>query len=203
MVFVDADSPVPVRATTGKISYLTVDRRVNSTPFAPRSRDLLGRALFRMASGGDALHIDATQEQLLGVVMGLCGASGIPIASSVEWEFDGALAVAIREKLPDSASMPELRVAASKFAATADSFDPRRLRHAMLMGEDRSGVVSSADPRPALVHLMESAEDSITSPRSTALLGYLLSDDHLGLRRSLGYVVALELDDMDLEEVPE
>jgi hypothetical protein len=44
--------------------------------------------------------------------------------------------------------------------------------------------------------------EGITSSRGTALVGYLLSDDHLGLRRALGYQVALTLDDQDLEELP-
>ena len=35
-----------------------------------------------------------------------------------------------------------------------------------------------------------------------ALFSYLLSDDHLSLRRALGYSIEVELDIDDVEEIP-
>jgi hypothetical protein len=75
------------------------------------------------------------------------------------------------------------------------------MREAMAMAQDRAGVVASADPRPALQRLLEQGDRKLLiQERATALLGYLLSDDHLGLRRSLGYQVALEREG-ELEEL--
>ena len=92
--------------------------------------------------------------------------------------------------------------AARAFAQSTDTFDSMRMREAMAMAQDRAGVVASADPRPALQRLLDEGRDRkvLIEERATALLGYLLSDDHLGLRRSLGYQVALEREE-ELEEL--
>jgi DNA-binding transcriptional regulator PaaX len=47
--------------------------------------------------------------------------------------------------------------------------------------------VCAADPRPALARLQAAGE--IDQSRGRMLIGYLLSDDHLTLRRNLGYQV--------------
>ena len=58
----------------------------------------------------------------------------------------------------------------------------------------------AADPRSSIKLLVE--ESALGTPRATALAGYLLSDDHLSLRRTLGYQTEIELTDADVEEVP-
>jgi hypothetical protein len=68
------------------------------------------------------------------------------------------------------------------------------------MAEDRAGTVCAADPRPTVRLIAQAGE--LASQRATTLFGYLVSDDHLGLRRTIGYGAAIELDAADIEEVP-
>jgi len=61
----------------------------------------------------------------------------------------------------------------------------------LAMAEDRAGVIAAADPRPSIEQL--AAEGQITGARGPTLVGYLLSDDHLSLRHSLGYTVEINV----------
>lgn len=200
LVFVNPDESDGVVAYLGTSPALIVGRRVNSTPFAPRSRDMLGRALMRLATGGDYLHADDAEPRLLGLLMGLCRSLSIELPeeafASSRGEvptIDRNLASWVVKSLPDAAGRSDLVQAARAFAQATDTFDPVRLREALIMAQDRAGVIASADPRPALENLLEGGDRQVlVGERATALLGYLLSDDHLGLRRSLGYQVALE-----------
>ena len=212
LVFVNPDESDGVVAHLGASPALIVGRRVNSTPFAPRSRDMLGRAVMRLATGGDYLHAAANdssaEPRILGLLLGLCRACDIDLpelafAAGQEEApvIDRTLAGWVVDSLPDASSRSELVAAARAFAQSTDTFDPMRLREAMVMAQDRAGVVASADPRPALELLLEGRDRRVlVDERATALLGYLLSDDHLGLRRSLGYQVALE-HEAELEEL--
>lgn len=200
LVFVDPDDNDGVVAHLGSSPTLIVGRKINSTPFAPRSRDQLGRAIIRLATGGDYLHADDAEPRLLGLLMGLCRSLGIELPEEAFWTsrnetitIDRSLADWVVKSLPDASSRADLVQAARSFAQSTDNFDPARMREAMAMAQDRAGVVASADPRPALQRLLEQGNRKLLiQERATALLGYLLSDDHLGLRRSLGYQVALE-----------
>jgi tetratricopeptide (TPR) repeat protein len=210
LVFVEqnAEDQELVVAHLGATPALIVGRKINSAPFAPRSRDLLGRALMRLATGGDYLNDPAAEPQLLGLLLGLCRALGIELPSDAfsstrgdDPTVDRTLADWVVKSLPDAAGRAELAQAARTFAQSTDTFDPQRLRDALAMAQDRAGVVAAADPRPALARVLET--EGLTGERATALLGYLLSDDHLGLRRSLGYQVALQHTvELELEEVP-
>ncbi len=197
-----------VVAHLGATPALIVGRKINSAPFAPRSRDLIGRALMRLATGGDYLNDPSAEPQLLGLLLGLCRALGIELPadafSSIRGDsptIDRPLAEWVVKSLPDAAGRADLAQAARTFAHSTDTFDPQRLRDALAMAQDRAGVVAAADPRPALGRVL--ASEGLTGERATALLGYLLSDDHLGLRRSLGYQVALQhSEEIEFEEVP-
>ncbi|HVI00319.1 MAG TPA: tetratricopeptide repeat protein, partial [Enhygromyxa sp.] len=209
LVFVNPDESDGVVAYLGSSPALIVGRRVNSTPFAPRSRDMLGRAVMRLATGGDYLHAapqlpgshaDDAEPRLLGLLMGLCRSLSIELPEEAFASSRGEMPTIDRnivswvvKSLPDASSRSDLVHAARAFAQSTDTFDPIRLREAMMMAQDRAGVIASADPRPALENLLEGGDRRVlVAERATALLGYLLSDDHLGLRRSLGYQVALE-----------
>ena len=199
LVFVDPDENDGVVAHLGSSPTLIVGRKINSTPFAPRSRDLLGRAVMRLATGGDYLHASDAEPRVLGILMGLCRSLGIELPEEAFASIgrdapviDRSLADWVVKSLPDAASRVDLVSAARSFAQSTDTFGPKRMRDAMTMAQDRAGVIASADPRPALERLLEAGDRKVlVQERATALLGYLLSDDHLGLRRSLGYQIAL------------
>ncbi|MCA9683551.1 MAG: tetratricopeptide repeat protein, partial [Myxococcales bacterium] len=205
LVFVNPDDQESVVAYLGASPTLIVGRKINSTPFAPRSRDLLGRAMMRLATGGDFLHTPSAEPQVLGLLLGLCRALDIELpedafapARGDTPPIDRNFGDWVVKSLPDAAGRIDLLQAARTFAQSTDTFDPQRLRDALLMAQDRAGVIASADPRPALERLLEGGDRrALVAERSTALLGYLLSDDHLGLRRSLGYQVALERDQIE------
>jgi hypothetical protein len=197
LVFVNPKVDAGVRAFVGTAPCLVVGRRVNAAPFAPASRDMIGRALLRLATGGDFVHRNASDAQLMGILAGIAQGAGqdMILPPSV----DARTAAAIKESLPDPESVPELHDAAARLAETIEVLDPRAVRDAMIMAEDRAGVVCAADPRPALTELNHTKQ--LAEPRGTVLAGYLLSDDHLSLRRALGYHAEIELSEADMEEV--
>lgn len=213
LVFIDnSATDHSVVAHLGSSPTLIVSRRVNSAPFAPRSRDLLGRAMLRLATGGDFLHAENAGPRLLGLLMGMVRSLDIELSDDAFAQgqgetppIDRTLADWVVKSLPDAASRVDLVQAARNFASATDTFDPERLRDALLMAEDRAGVVAAADPRPGLERLLASgptpgpdgARQVLIEERATALLGYLLSDDHLGLRRALGYGAALNHDELE------
>ncbi|NVB42217.1 hypothetical protein G6O69_30620 [Pseudenhygromyxa sp. WMMC2535] len=207
LVFLDPKAPEEsVVAYLGFSPALIVGRKINSAPFAPRARDELGRAMMRLATGGDFLHTDKAQPRLLGLLLGLCRALELELpddafapARGEVPAIDRRLADWVVKLLPDAASRVDLHQAARSFAQSTDTFDPQRLREALTMAQDRAGVLAAADPRPALERLLAGGDHKILlGERATALLGYLLSDDHLGLRRSLGYQVALAHEQLEV-----
>ena len=202
LVFVNPKAEDTVVAHLGSASALIVGRKINSSPFAPWARDRIGRAMMRLATGGDYLNADDAEPRLLGLLMGLCRAVEIELpenafapAGGDEPLVDRNLAEWVVQSLPDPTGRAELVAAARAFAQATDTFGPGRLRDSLAMAQDRAGVIAAADPHAALERLIRTPDgqpsDDLTSERGTALLGYLLSDDHLGLRRALGYRVAL------------
>jgi hypothetical protein len=67
------------------------------------------------------------------------------------------------------------------------------------MAEDRAGVLASGDPRAALEFLRRI--DALGTARGAMLIGYMLSDDHLGLRRQLGYLLEMNVPRRRSQEV--
>jgi hypothetical protein len=101
--------------------------------------------------------------------------------------------------LPGPEALGDLAEVARAFAAHSDEFDVSALKAALQMAEDRAGTVCAADPRPTVRLLAQAGE--LATQRATTLFGYLVSDDHLGLRRTIGYGAAIELDAADIEEL--
>ncbi|MGB1276592.1 MAG: hypothetical protein ACPG77_12655, partial [Nannocystaceae bacterium] len=83
--------------------------------------------------------------------------------------------------------------------AALPNLDPAALRLSLEALEDRVGVLCSGDPRIVLAALKQSGQ--LTSDRATLLMRYLVCDEHLSVRRSLGYLMAEELDISEVEEV--
>ncbi len=197
LVFVNPKADNSVTAYLGTAPCLVVGRRINAAPFAPISRDLLGRALLRLITGGDFLHRNATDPQLLGLLVGIAQGAGAKLI--VPPGVDQRVAAAVADSLPDPESLPEIVDLGAHLAETLETLDASTVREALGMAEDRTAVVCAADPRPALAYLRKA--DALTSLRGTILIGYLLSDDHLSLRRSLGYHAEIELSEADMEEM--
>lgn len=191
MVFVDPRREEGVFAYVAPTPCLVVGRRINGSPFGAAARDELGRALLRLSTGGDALHRGPTADQLLAILIALCRATGVVCEPPPGRAFDEAYCARVAESLPGAASLADLREVADAFATGLGSFDPGLLLDALHMAEDRAGVVCAADPRPTLSALAGSQD--LTGNRGTALVGYLLSDDHLALRRSLGYLADVSM----------
>lgn len=186
MVFVDPQAEDGVVAHAAPTACLIVGRRVGSAPFGAAARDRIGRALLRLSTGGDALHHRTTTEQLMGLLVALCRGAGVECDPPPRVPFDAEYCERVSEALPAAGGLDELREVAQTFAAGIGSFEPRTLLSALHMAEDRAGAVCAADPRPTLAQLDD--DEALRSTRGTALVGYLLSDDHLALRRSLGYL---------------
>ncbi|MBV1856968.1 MAG: hypothetical protein KUG77_01060, partial [Nannocystaceae bacterium] len=188
LVFFDDAVDGGVKTSLEPAPCLMVGRRVAANPADPNVRDTLGRALFRLATGGDAVHEHTTDEQLVTLVLALCHATGQDVDHLLEIDrfkdaFDPALATALAANLPAEESLEDLVDFARAFASNGDRFHPSRLRAGFTAGQDRAGAASAGDPRPALA--IGLAEGPLVRVR--ALISYLVSDDHLNLRRALGY----------------
>jgi tetratricopeptide (TPR) repeat protein len=183
LVFLDNSKTDEVAAYAGHSPSLVVGRRVGSTPFGPAARDAIGRALLRLSTGGDALHHHTEAERVLALLIAIANAVGVDVEAPEELDWDYASMIA--DALPPAAELADLRESAAAFASTASGLDPRTLVQSMRMAEDRAGAVCAADPRAALARLKAAGE--LEDHRGRTLIGYLLSDDHLTLRRSLGY----------------
>ncbi|MEM9459442.1 MAG: hypothetical protein AAGF11_35010 [Myxococcota bacterium] len=182
-VFVDATVEDEVMAHHAGSACLIVGRRVNAAPFSATARDALGRGLLRLSTGGDALHRELTAGQVSSLLLAMCAGAGVQMNAPPNHD------VHYREKVRrslDIASPTELMELAVGFADTADTFDPEQLLETLRVAEDRAGAVCAADPRPRLRDL--AAQGQLLGPRGTNVVGYLLSDDHLTLRHSLGYL---------------
>jgi tetratricopeptide (TPR) repeat protein len=183
LVFLDNDMSDEVVAHAGPSPSLVVGRRVGATPFGPAARDALGRALLRLATGGDALHHHTDPGHIVALLVALVNAVGVEVDAPdhLDWDYAGE----VTEKLPSAHELEDLRDSAATFAATVGGLDPQTLVQSLRMAEDRAGAVCAADPRAALARLQSMGE--LEAHRGRMLIGYLLSDDHLTLRRSLGY----------------
>ena len=89
--------------------------------------------------------------------------------------------------------------AAELFARDAASFDPARFQDTLRALEDRAGVLCSGDPRASLIRFAETRE--LPSKRAARLISFIVSDEHLWLRRSLGYDPSEVLEIIDVEEM--
>ena len=198
LVYLDSDPARQYRVTAhqGSTPALVVGRRINGGPSTPRARDLIGRALLRLANGGDYVHVRLSPDERVGLLCGLCMAVEIETEPLLAGPLEGAdlvfaadVAKAIR---PDD----DLIRAANRFVRTSEAALQRELAPALLLAEDRAAVIAAADPRVSLELLHD--DGALLHERGTALLGYLMSDDHLSLRRALGYDRGLLL---DLEDI--
>ncbi len=188
LVFFDEAVDGGVETSLVPAPSLIVGRRVAANPADPNVRDPLGRALFRLATGGDAVHQHATDGQLITLVLSLCHATGQDVDHLLAIDrfsqgFDPALAGVLAASLPSEDALEDLADFARAFASNGDRFFPSRLRAGFTAGQDRAGAVSAGDPRPALATAL--AQGPLVRVR--ALISYLISDDHLTLRRALGY----------------
>lgn len=188
LVFFDETNDTGVRTSLNPAPCLIVGRRVAGNPADPAVRDTLGRALFRLATGGDAVHSRTTDDQLLTLVVSLCRATGQSVdhlhaMDRFRDSFDPELAELLLEGLPSEDHLEDLVDFARAFAKNGDRFHPSRLRAGFTAGQDRAGAACAGDPRPALSTAMASGP----LVRVRALISYLVSDDHLNLRRALGY----------------
>jgi tetratricopeptide (TPR) repeat protein len=165
----------------GSLGALLVGKRIVSAPNATSTRDAIGRSLFRLRLGGDALWAQASPEDLARVAAGLASLTGVEVDLGVDvaTEFVGRLA--------DLMSGPDihrgLSTAAKALRDVAPSIRPEQIQLDLFAAEDRAGVLCSGDPRPAIARLR-----SGPLVRRIALLRFLLSDDHLGMRAALGYL---------------
>jgi tetratricopeptide (TPR) repeat protein len=182
LVFTDDNAEDTVAAYISPAPALVVGRRVAAGPADPVSRDALGRALLRLATGGDAIHRHASPEQLYAILVALAAATGVDIETTEEFDEDFAADVA--NALPGADELGELHDTAVAFRDTGERFEPGLLVSTLHMAEDRAGAVCSGDPRPALSRVFSEGIDPM---RGRMLTGYLLSDDHLSLRVDLGY----------------
>ena len=189
LVFIDPKSEDDVVAISAPTPCLVVGRRVNGSPSAASSRDLLGRALLRLSTGGDALYRHTTPAQLLAILVAFCRATGLDCPVPATADLDEDYIDEIIGTLPAPGSLTDLREVGEAFVARATTFDPAVLFDALRTAQDRAGAVCAADPRPSLSQIGEGQ-----AQRGTALLSYLLSDDHLALRRRLGYLAEVSME---------
>ena len=82
---------------------------------------------------------------------------------------------------------------------TLPNFSLQLLRGLLSTAEDRAGVIACGDPRIALND--RTRFPSLSTRRAAGLVAYLVSEEHLVLRRALGYHVELELVLTDVEEL--
>lgn len=184
LVFVDDEGEDDVEAYIAPAPCLVLGRRAAAGPAVPLVRDAIGRGLLRLVTGGDALHRFATPEQILALLVALATAAGVDV--DVEQDFDWQFAAAVREWLPSSDALTDLGEAALAFRDTLEGLSAESLRQSLAMAEDRAGAVCAADPKAALARVFAGGVGPV---RARMLVGYLLSDDHLTLRRTLGYVL--------------
>ncbi len=175
---------------------LLIGRKLNAKPFTAATRDAIGRALVRLQCGGDHLA-RLSDAQLLGVVAGIVGSLGLEVGDT--HRVDSRMAEQMLTMLSESAIAVDLGEDIEPIEAALPTLDPAALRLSLEALEDRIGVLCSGDPRITLAGLKQSGH--LTSTRAQLLLRYLVGDEHLSVRRSLGYHIAEELDLSDVVEV--
>lgn len=197
LLFLNPADEHGVVAHVGTAPVLLIGRKVNAHPFGAASRDAIGRALLRLATGGDHLHREMSDEQIVGVLQGMAATGGSELETILRVDQD--VADAILEALSGAALPVDFGEDAEALARHIQRFSVRQLREVLRAAEDRAGTIACGDPRVALTD--ESRFPALSTRRAAALVAYLVSEEHLALRRVLGYHVELELDDADMEEV--
>ena len=184
-------------AHVGTAPVLLVGKKINAAPFSPQARDAIGRALLRLATGGDHLHRHMSDPQLMGVLHGLASCASVEL--DAVHPFDRGVADAILEALSGAAVPVDFGEDAETLGRNLDGFSIQQLRDVLRTAEDRAGAIASGDPRVALRD--PGRFPTLSIRRAAGLISYLVSEEHLALRRLLGYHVELELDLNDVEEV--
>ncbi len=187
-----------VVAYVGTAPVLLIGRKINAAPFSPAARDAIGRALFRLATGGDHLQRGMDEAQLMGVLKGLASCAGVELDDIHPTDQD--VADTIIEALAGAAIPIDFGDDAEQLGRTIEQFSVTHLRALLERAEDRAGTIACGDPRISL--RIAAAGSDLASPRATSLVAYLVSEEHLNLRRQLGYFVELELELTDVEELP-
>ncbi|MBK9757215.1 MAG: hypothetical protein IPO88_27700 [Nannocystis sp.] len=198
LLFLNQGEDNAVVAHVGTAPVLLIGRKVNATPFSPHARDSIGRALLRLNTGGDHLHRGMSDEQLMGVIHGLASCAGVTLDPI--HPFDQTVADTILEALSGAAIPVDFGEDAENLDRTLVSFSIKQLRELLRSAEDRAGAIACADPRVALHD--PTRFQSLSTRRAAGLVAYLVSEEHLVLRRLLGYHVELELELTDVEELP-
>lgn len=181
LILTDDGDLASIRTFLTPAPTLLIGRQIAQHPTSPIARDAIGRALWRLATGGDVLHYDAGPAQLLAILVALCNAAGVELETP--FDYDEALADAIQSKLPPTEHLTDLLDVAKRFRDTAAALTPPSLLAGLKMGEDRAGAVCAGDPFPALEQVF--APD-MPPFRARLLVSYLVSDAHLALQRALG-----------------
>jgi len=197
LVFVDAAQDYDIEARLAGAPALVVGRRLAAAPFTASSRDRIGRALMRLSTGGDGIYRQTEPTRLLALCVALCQSCGVTL--DVTHPYDRAFANEIAAQLPGRDTMQHLTETALAFRDASESLDPAVLQATLAMAEDRAGVLASGDPRAALEFLRRI--DALDTARGAMLIGYMLSDDHLGLRRQLGYLLEMNVPRRRSQEV--
>ena len=185
LIFLDADLDDMVVAHITPAPCLVVGRKIASAPAGAQARDAIGRALLRLSTGGDGLQRHAKPAELVALLHALCKAVDVEVdVGPYSEEFEQM----ILDGLPSRDALEELHDVAVAFRNASERFDVRPLRQSLTMAEDRAGAACAGDPRPGLARVFA---EGVPLARGRMLAGYLLSDDHLNLRRTLGYIVEL------------
>jgi len=195
-IYLNPRSDHDVLSYLGEEPALLIGRKINSKPFTAAARDAIGRALVRLQCGGDHLF-RFNDAQLLAVISGIVGSVGLELGSA--HRIDSKLAEQVLTMLSESSIAVDLGDDIDPIEAALPTLDPAALRLSLEALEDRVGVLCSGDPRITLAALKQSGQ--LTSDRATLLMRYLVCDEHLSVRRSLGYLMAEELDMSEVEEV--
>ena len=198
LLFLNQGEDSAVVAHVGTAPVLLIGRKINAAPFSPAARDAIGRALLRLNTGGDHLHRVMSDEQLMGVIHGLASCAGVTLDAI--HPYDQTIADTILEALSGAAIPVDFGEDAENLDRTLPNFSLQQLRELLRCAEDRAGTIACGDPRIALHD--PTRFHSLSTRRAAGLVAYLVSEEHLALRRLLGYHVELELELTDVEELP-
>lgn len=197
-VYLNPNDEASVLAWGSGTPALIVGRKINATPNSALAREKIGRALLRVALGGDHVVQRMPPAHLVGLLAGLAESVGVRV--DFRQDLDEEIRDRVIDILSTGAASLDYGDHVERLARAVDTFDPTQLRAAFVIAEDRSAVLCAGDPRGTIRDLRRTG--ALTSARGQALLSYLLSDDHLSLRRALGYSIEVELDIDDVEEIP-
>ncbi len=195
-IYLNPRSDHEVIAHINEEPLLLIGRKLNAKPFTAAARDAIGRALVRVQCGGDHIY-KLNEAQLLGVIAGIVGSVGLELGDN--HRVDPRMSESVLTMLAESGVAVDLGEDIDPIEAALPELDPAALRLSLEALEDRVGILCSGDPRITLAALKQSGH--LTSTRAQLLLRYLVGDEHLSIRRSLGYHMAEELDISDVEEV--